>query len=56
MLDVLAATNGSVSDAAQLLGLGTGNLVSFLANDPKVWAQANRLRAAARLRPLNQGR
>jgi hypothetical protein len=45
VLDVLQAVEGRVSDAAAALGVSTANLVDFLATDPKVWEQANRLRA-----------
>jgi hypothetical protein len=45
VLDVLQAVGGRVSDAAAALGVSTGNLVDFLATDPKVWEQANQLRA-----------
>jgi hypothetical protein len=45
VLDVLQAAGGRVGDAAETLGLSTGNLVDFLASDPKVWEQANLLRA-----------
>jgi hypothetical protein len=44
VLDVLQAVGGRVSDAAAALGVSTGNLVDFLATEPKVWEQANRLR------------
>lgn len=52
VLDVLAATSARVADAAALLGVSTGNLVDFLQTDPKVWQEANRLRAAAGQKPL----
>jgi RF-1 domain len=52
VLDVLAAVKGSVRDAAAALGISTGNLVSFLQTDPKVWEQANRLRAEFGHKPL----
>src|SRR5262249_42462545 len=44
VLDVLAAVEARVGDAAALLGVSTGNLVDFLQTDPKVWQEANRLR------------
>jgi hypothetical protein len=44
VLDVLQATEGRVGDAAAVLGISTGNLIDFLATDPKVWEQANQLR------------
>ncbi|MBX9628063.1 MAG: peptide chain release factor-like protein [Gemmataceae bacterium] len=52
VLDVLAAVEARVSDAAALLGTSTGHLIDFLQADPKVWQEANRLRAAAGHRPL----
>lgn len=45
VLDVLQAAEGRVSGAAEALGVSTGNLVSFLRSDDKVWEQANHLRA-----------
>ena len=45
VLDVLQATDARVSDAALALGISTGNLITFLNSDPKVWEQANHLRA-----------
>ena len=45
-LDVLHAVQARVGDAAELLGVSTGNLIDFLRTDPKVWQEANRLRAA----------
>ena len=52
VLDVLQAVQGRVSDAARALGLSTGNLIHFLASDPKVWEQANLLRARFGHKPL----
>ena len=46
VLDVLHAVQARVGDAAELLGVSTGNLIDFLRTDPKVWQEANRLRAA----------
>src|SRR5437879_6190840 len=46
VLDVLNAVQARVGDAAELLGVSTGNLIDFLRTDPKVWQEANRLRAA----------
>jgi hypothetical protein len=45
VLDVLHATQARVHEAASALGISTGNLIAFLASDPKVWEQANQLRA-----------
>ena len=52
VLDVLAAVEARVADAADLLGVSTGNLIDFLRTDPKVWQEANRLRAASGQKPL----
>src|SRR5829696_5375077 len=51
-LDVLAACEARVADAATLLGTTTGNLIDFLQTDPKVWQEANRIRATAGQKPL----
>jgi hypothetical protein len=52
ILDVLQAVDARVSDAAAALGLSTGNVIDFLASDPKVWEQANILRARFGRKPL----
>jgi len=52
VLDVLAAVQARVSDAARILGISTGNLITFLAIDPKVWEQANILRTRSGQKPL----
>jgi len=52
VLDVLVAANGSVSTAASWLALSTANLVDFLATEPKVWQEANRIRIEHGLKPL----
>jgi hypothetical protein len=52
VLDVLLATEARVGEAAGLLGVSTGNLVDFLSVDPKVWEQANGLRARFGHKPL----
>jgi hypothetical protein len=44
VLDVLQALGARVRDAAQALGISTGNLIDFLQSDDKVWEQANQLR------------
>ncbi len=44
VLDVLEAVEAKVSEAAELLGISTGNLIAFLETDPKVWQTANNLR------------
>src|SRR4051812_4615213 len=40
-LDVLEAVEARVGEAAELLGVSTGNLIDFLQSDPKLWQQAN---------------
>ncbi len=52
VLDVLNAVDARVSEAAELLGVSTGNLIDFLQTDPKVWQTANRLRARYDQKPL----
>lgn len=52
VLDVLVAVEARVADAAVLLGVSTGNLIDFLQTDPKVWQEANRLRAVYGQKPL----
>jgi hypothetical protein len=52
LLDVLAATEGRVSDAAGLLGLTTGNFSDFLTDEPGRLVEANRIRAGFGLKPL----
>lgn len=44
VLDVLQAVQARVSEAAQVLGVSTGNLVDFLQSDDKVWQTANQMR------------
>jgi len=45
VLDVVAASKARVADAAAFLGISTANLIDFLQTDPRVWQEANRLRA-----------
>jgi hypothetical protein len=52
VLDVLQAVGARVSDAARLLGISTGNLIAFLATEPKLWEQANQLRQRHGQKPL----
>lgn len=51
-LDVLQAVEARVSDAAELLGISTANLVELLATDEKVWEHANQMRARFGQKPL----
>jgi hypothetical protein len=53
VLDVLNAREARVSEAAAALGVSTGNLIDFLRTDPKVWQQANVLRARFGQKPLH---
>lgn len=52
VLDVFAACEARLSDTAGMLGISTGHLVRFLSNDPKVWEEANRMRASFGRQPL----
>jgi hypothetical protein len=52
VLDVLAALQGRVSEAAAALGVTTANLIAFLEACPKVWEQANHLRTHHGHKPL----
>jgi hypothetical protein len=52
ILDVLTASEARVADAANLLGISTGNLIDFLQTDPKVWQEANRIRTVFGQKPL----
>jgi hypothetical protein len=52
VLDVLQQAEARVSNAAAVLGISTANLVDFLGTDPKVWEQANQMRARFGQKPL----
>jgi hypothetical protein len=52
VLDVLAAVEARVGEAAERLGTTTGNLIDFLQTDPKLWQAANQLRARSGQKPL----
>jgi hypothetical protein len=52
VLDVLAAVEARLSDAAGLLGTSTANLGDFLRGEDKVWEQANHLRNQFGHKPL----
>jgi hypothetical protein len=45
VLDVLAQSQGRVSEAAEVLGLSTANLIDLLQSHDKVWEQANQIRS-----------
>ncbi len=51
-LDLLQALQARVAEAAAALGISTGNLIDFLQTSPKVWEQANQLRARFGQKPL----
>src|SRR5262249_61931782 len=51
-LDVLQAMQARVGKAAAALGISTGNLIDFLSTSPKLWEQANLLRARFGQKPL----
>jgi RF-1 domain len=53
VLDVLHTVGARVSEAAEKLGISTGNLIDFLQSDEKVWEQANQLRRRFGLKPLH---
>jgi hypothetical protein len=55
VLDVLAALEGRVSEAAAALGLSTANVIAFMQACPKLWEQANRLRRHFGQKPLRSG-
>ncbi len=55
VLDVLAASAGQVSTAAEALGMTTANLIDFLRSDTKVWQEANRVRRECGLKVLKMG-
>ena len=49
VLDELAPCSGQVSQVAVRLGVTTSSLTRFLADHPKAWTEANRIRRAAGL-------
>lgn len=52
ILDLLAGCQMQVSSAAARLGVSTAHLVSFLKDDPHVWARVNQMRMEAGQKPL----
>lgn len=52
LLDLLLAVEGSVSEAAKLLGLSTGALSRLILSDDALRIAANELRASKGLKPL----
>lgn len=53
-LDLIDSLNGSVSDAAALLGISTSSLAKFLADDSHLWTAANKIRANHHQPPLKR--
>lgn len=53
LLDLLLATEGSVSAAATKLGISTGALSKVITSDRSILLPANELRAAKGLKPLH---
>lgn len=52
VLDVVAALEGKISEAAERLGTTTGNLIAFLETHDKVFQAVNELRRRFGLKPL----
>lgn len=52
VLDLVAACGCRVSVAGSKMGITTGNLVSFLQKDAKVWQRINEMRGAVNLKHL----
>jgi hypothetical protein len=52
VLDELAAQQGQAAAAAARLGVSTSSLTRFLADHPKAWIEANRVRNVNALPPL----
>ncbi|KAG9457115.1 hypothetical protein H6P81_001623 [Aristolochia fimbriata] len=52
LLDLMVAVNGSVSDAAKLLGLSTGALSRLILSDDSLRREVNELRESKGMRPL----
>ncbi len=56
VLDVLSARQGSMKEAAALLGVSTSQLSRFITNEPPVLRAANRIREAHGLKHLTADR
>jgi hypothetical protein len=54
VVDVLARSGWSVSEAARLLGISTGTLSRFLKGDEKLFGYVNERRAEMGLKPLGR--
>ncbi|HWE92902.1 MAG TPA: peptide chain release factor-like protein [Tepidisphaeraceae bacterium] len=52
VVDLLDASGGSVSQAAEMLGISTANLVDFLQRDEELLSFVNRMRAGQKLKAL----
>ena len=52
LLDLLTAAGGSVAASASYLGITTGNFTSLLKSDRHLFAAAQGIRKASKLRPL----
>lgn len=56
LLSVLQSCTGHVSEAAEAIGVSTGNLVKFFNIDPQVWRKVSGIRQANGLKALKSGR
>ena len=54
VLDVVAIHGGRLRESADQLGVTSSSLTSFLADHPKAWAEANRIRSDAGLAALKK--
>ena len=52
VLDVLAACEMRVREAAERIGVSTAHLVKFIQTDPKLWERVNQMRAEVGVKPL----
>ncbi|KAL1159090.1 hypothetical protein V6Z11_A08G267300 [Gossypium hirsutum] len=52
LLDLIFAVDGSISDAAKLLGMSTGALSRLILSDDSLWKAVNKLRASKGMKPL----
>lgn len=56
VLDFFAAAGGSPAAAAERLGISSSSLTKLLADHPRAWVEANRIRAEAGAMPLRNPR
>lgn len=56
VLDAFAAAEGNPRAAAERLGISSSSLTKFLADHPRAWVEANRIRAARGAAPLRNPR